>query len=173
MFSFDIRSLESRAAQVHDDLPATDPVWGEHDIRPTDAVHVEGRLSGAGEDRFYFSGHLSGTVKLECRRCLTDVTVGVDDADVHFIFAPLGDQTVEDDPDVFTYNPAARELDIRPAVREAWLLDVPAFAQCRPDCKGLCPTCGADRNTGACRCDASPIDPRWDALRDSRDDAPA
>jgi uncharacterized protein len=172
MLSFDIRALESRAVQVHDDLPATDPVWDAGDVRPVDAVHVEGRLSGAGEDRFYFSGHLSGTVNLECRRCLTDVAVGVDE-DVKFLFAPTGDPTAEDDPDVFTYDPGARELDIRPAVREGWLLDVPAFAQCRPDCKGLCPTCGADRNTGACTCATEQTDPRWDALRKRRDDTSA
>ena len=56
---------------------------------------------------------------------------------------------------------------MRPALREQWLLAVPAFAQCRVDCKGLCPTCGADLNAGACDC-APVTDSRWDTLRKVR-----
>jgi uncharacterized protein len=164
MLSFDIQALESKAAQLSTTLPATDPVWNDNDLRPTDGVHVEGRLSAAGDDRFYFSGHISGTVTLDCRRCLVDVDVQVKD-DIHVIFAPTGDTTAEDDPDVFLYDAGARELDIRPAVRETWLLAAPAFAQCTPECKGLCPQCGIDLNTGTCDCVPEKLDSRWDALR--------
>ncbi len=164
MLSFDLRSLESRAVQVEGDLPATDPVWTDADVRPVDDVTVEGRLSAAGDDRFYFSGSIAGSAKLECRRCLTDVTVDVD-SDVHFLFAPIGDPTTGDDPDVFTYDPSRRELNIAPAVREQWLLEVPAFAECREDCKGLCLSCGSDLNVGDCDCSAAKTDARWDALR--------
>lgn len=168
MLSFDIRSLESRAVQVEGDLATDDPVWTDADVRPIDGVAVEGRLSAAGGDRFYFSGTIAGTAELECRRCLTDVVVSVN-GEVHFLFAPVGDSTTEDDPDVFIYDPASRELNIAPAVREQWLLEVPAFAQCKEDCKGLCLTCGSDLNAGACDCGAVKTDARWDALRQVRD----
>ena len=36
---------------------------------------------------------------------------------------------------------------------------------CRDDCKGLCPVCGKDLNTGACGCDPTEIDPRFESLR--------
>jgi len=164
MLSFDLRTLESKAAQVHDDLPASDPVWEPTDIAPDGAVRVEGRVSAAGEDRFYFSGHISGTVTLDCRRCLADVSVRVDD-EIHVIFAPIGDATTEDDPDVFLYDTGARDLDLRPAVRESWLLAAPAYAQCKDDCQGLCRQCGTDLNTGTCSCVPESTDSRWDALR--------
>lgn len=169
MLSFDIRSLESRAAQVDDDLSASDPVWREGDPRPDEAVHVEGRLSDASDGRFYFSGRIAGVVTLECRRCLAEVTTPVDD-DAHFIFRDARDEAA-DDPDVFPYNAGARDLDIRPAIRESWLLAVPAFVQCRPDCAGLCPTCGTDLNTGACDCAPATPDSRWEALRKLESDA--
>jgi uncharacterized protein len=164
MLSFDLRTLESKAAQVHDDLPASDPVWEPTDLAPDSAVRVEGRVSAAGDGRFYFSGHISGAVTLDCRRCLADVPVRVED-EVHVLFAPTGDTTTEDDPDVFLYDAGARELDIRPAVRESWLLAVPAFAQCKEDCKGLCRQCGTDLNTGTCTCAPESTDSRWDTLR--------
>lgn len=167
MLSFDARALESKAVQVQSDLTADDPVWTASDVRPSDAVHVEGRLSAAGEGRFYFSGRLSGEAQLECRRCLTAVLTDVEE-DVHALLAPEGDETAEDDPDVFLFDETTGQVDLRPAIREAWLLAVPAFVQCREDCKGLCPRCGSDLNAGACKC-ASATDARWDALQDARD----
>ncbi|MDQ3195072.1 MAG: hypothetical protein M3Q32_01525, partial [Pseudomonadota bacterium] len=74
MLSFDIRSLEARAAQVEGSLDHDDPIWEDADQRPSGPVRVEGRLSPAGQSRFYLSGRISGTAAMECRRCLTDVT---------------------------------------------------------------------------------------------------
>ena len=65
---------------------------------------------------------------------------------------------------------ASPELDLRPALREQWLLNVPGYALCRDDCKGLCPTCGAELNVGPCDCASTSADPRWDALRKLRDE---
>jgi uncharacterized protein len=36
---------------------------------------------------------------------------------------------------------------------------------CRPDCQGLCVSCGKDLNLGACGCTRETIDPRWEALK--------
>jgi len=43
-------------------------------------------------------------------------------------------------------------LDLLPMVRDAIHLAVPIAPRCRPDCRGLCPECGADLNQGQCRC---------------------
>ena len=168
MLSVDIRSLESKAAQVEGDLAADDPVWPEGDVRPADAVHVTGRLSGAGRGRWYFSGHVGGTVVDPCRRCLEDVTVEVEQ-DVNIFLAEEGDETAEEDPDVYRVDPRASAIDLRPAIREEWVLVAPAFALCREDCKGLCPNCGADLNAGPCSCPQT-TDSRWAALREARND---
>ena len=103
-----------------------------------------------------------------CRRCLVDVRAPVG-ADVRLHFVDAGEEGADDDPDVYVLDARARELDLRPAVREEWLLAVPPFVVCRDDCKGLCPKCGADLNLDACDC-APSIDPRWSALQ-SLDDA--
>ena len=165
MLSYDIRSLASKAVQVDGTLAADDPVWREGDPRPSAPVRVVGRLSAAGPGRYYFSGHLEGEVDAECRRCLTDVSVSVAE-DVQLLFVESGTEG-DDDPDVFVVDSRAYELDMRPALREQWLLAVPAFVQCREDCQGLCPTCGADLNAGACEC-APATDSRWDTLRNVR-----
>src|SRR5215210_8101466 len=165
MLSFDIRPLQSKSAQVDDRLPADDPVWQEGDPRPEGAVHVTGRLSTAGSGRFYFSGRFEGTVTGECRRCLDDVRARVAD-EAHLLFVEADDEQANE-PDVYPIDPRAHALDLRPAVREHWVLSAPTYAQCRDDCKGLCPTCGTNLNDGACDC-APAADSRWEALRGLR-----
>jgi uncharacterized protein len=56
-------------------------------------------------------------------------------------------------------------LDVDEIVKEQILLAVPTRMLCREDCKGICPECGIDRNTGECSCGADNIDPRWAALK--------
>lgn len=168
MLSFDLRALEAKAVQVAGQLSVRDPVWGEDDLRPSDAVHVTGRLSTAGSGRFYFSGHMSGHIATLCRRCLGPAELDVKE-ELQLLFAEEGTEEA-DEPDVYPIPSRVNSLDLRPAIREQWVLAAPAFALCREDCKGLCPRCGADLNVGDCSCDAN-IDPRWNALRSLRGDA--
>jgi uncharacterized protein len=163
MLSFDLRSLESHAVVVDDDLSADDPIWQPEDVKPQGSVHVSGRLSAAGAGRFYWHGRIVGDVVLECSRCLADAGAHVED-EAHVIFAEVGSEET-DDPDVYPLDPKAQEIDLRPIIREEWLLVAPAFALCREDCKGLCPKCGADLNAGPHACDQKEADPRWDTLR--------
>ena len=164
MLSFDRGALESRAARVDGSLRADDPVWEEGDTKPADAIHVTGRISAAGDGRFYLSGKMDGEVDAECRRCLTPARSTVSE-ELHLLFADETDEEASES-DVYMLDPRSREVDLRPAVREQWLLAVPAFVLCREDCKGLCPRCGADLNAGSCHCE--PVtDPRWHALKNT------
>lgn len=170
MLSFDIASLLSAAAAVHDDLTADDAVWEEADPRPATGVHVTGRLSATGAGQYYFKGRMSGVVDTECRRCLSDAQASVSE-EIQVIFVEPG-ATGEDDPDVYPVDDRAREIDLRPAVREQWLLAVPGFALCREDCRGLCPSCGTDLNLGTCECTPAMKDLRWTALEQLRQKLP-
>lgn len=150
MLSFAIRTLSQGAIQVDADLPPDDEVWMEGDTLPVSGVHVTGRLSGAGTGRYYFSGTFRGTAAGECRRCLTAVSYDVS-GELQLLFADVDDENA-DEPDVYPIAELGTMLDLRPAVREQWLLDAAQLPLCRPDCKGLCPTCGAELNAGPCAC---------------------
>jgi uncharacterized protein len=168
MLSFDMRSVTAKAVQVDAELSPKDPVWQSGDPVPSNPVHVTGRLSAAGSGRFYWHGRVEGDVTLPCRRCLADTAVHVQD-EAHVIFAEAGSDDTED-PDVYVLDERSHQIDLRPAVREQWLLNVPAFAECREDCKGFCPNCGKDLNEGPCDCTDSQKrdarrDARWETLR--------
>jgi len=110
---------------------------------------------------------VSGTVQFpwtgECRRCLAPVS-GTTAVAVRELYQPHDRRGPAGDEDEDTYPLAGDQLDLAPLARDAVLLELPQAPLCRDDCAGLCPTCGADRNAGACGCPAGPVDPRWAAL---------
>ena len=57
-------------------------------------------------------------------------------------------------------------LDLDELVTTDILLELPLKHLCREDCKGLCPKCGKNLNSGSCGCDLKEIDPRFEALKD-------
>ncbi len=162
MLSFNIRSLEQHAITVDGLLDADDEVWQEGDPRPTEPVKVTGRLSHAGPGRFYWSGRIEGEMGGTCRRCLRDTASRIS-TEVNALFAEAGEDTA-DDPDVYELAPHAQEIDLKPAVREEWVLSAPRIMLCQEECKGLCARCGTDLNEGQCECPPE-IDARWESLR--------
>ncbi len=57
------------------------------------------------------------------------------------------------------------ELDIGGFLWEQFMLAMPVKPLCRPDCKGICPVCGANLNTTTCNCGKEEGDPRFAVLR--------
>ena len=98
----------------------------------------------------------------ECRRCLRPLG-GTLHCEVRELYRPRSTEEAAD-PDEDTYPLTGDHLDLRPLVRDALLLELPMAPLCRPDCHGLCPICGVDRNETACSCEGSTRDPRWGAL---------
>jgi uncharacterized protein len=62
------------------------------------------------------------------------------------------------------YHLEGEILETAPILIEQLQLNLPMKPLCSPDCQGLCPVCGADRNAGACSCRESTVDPRWAGL---------
>ena len=55
-------------------------------------------------------------------------------------------------------------VDLTDELREAIILALPGYPVCRPACKGLCMTCGANLNKRRCVCREKGNDGRWAAL---------
>ena len=85
-------------------------------------------------DRISMSGRVRGKWSMECARCLAHPD------------APY-EARVE-----ASFEPEVQKIDAAEEVRQSLLLAVPPHFYCRPDCKGLCPSCGADRNARDCGC---------------------
>jgi len=52
----------------------------------------------------------------------------------------------------FQVQNSQTHIALDPEIREEIILDYPLKPLCKPDCKGLCPQCGANLNEGGCTC---------------------
>lgn len=57
------------------------------------------------------------------------------------------------------------QLDVDELLRADILLDLPTKFLCKPDCQGLCSSCGQNLNNGPCNCNMHQIDPRLEVLK--------
>ncbi len=55
-------------------------------------------------------------------------------------------------------------LDTREVLRQYAVATIIDAGLCRPDCRGICPICGADLNHESCNCHLAQVDPRLAAL---------
>lgn len=124
----------------------------------------------------FAAGTFKGFLTVACSRCVGPVKIDLDET-LRVTFMPPGEMPQEDeeeamdeegvevreeDLDVFPYD--GDKIDLEPLLREQFVLAVPFAPLCAETCKGLCPQCGIDRNTGTCSCE-KPIDPRLAALK--------
>ena len=139
-------------------------------------LYVEG-------ENVFARGQLSGWVDIACSRCVGPVRIALeeplsvtfmpaarlpdeeddDEAEADEEPAAIDAATGADDLDVFPYQ--GEQIDLEPLLREQILLAVPFAPLCSESCRGLCPVCGIDRNTGSCTCESVPPDPRWSTLK--------
>lgn len=111
-------------------------------------------------------GQLTARLELVCSRCLTSFTeTYVIPFDEQFKLTDSTDLSPEEEEDDVT---AVTEdlIDLQPYVEVALLLALPFAPLCSESCKGLCPTCGTNRNEQSCGCSNERIDPRLAGLQD-------
>lgn len=109
---------------------------------------------------------------LTCTRCARPFTDELTpEAELLFeVRAPAGGGEHElHGDDLATVYLEEEILETEPVLLEQLQLNIPMKPLCRPDCQGLCPICGADRNVERCACEERSADPRWAALATIRD----
>jgi len=167
----DLTAIEGAPLPFELTVPRSDIDIAEENVRLTSDLRTTGRMVKHAA-QIDVDGRIEGTAEIDCRRCLSPIAreLAVEFlvsfvTPEHFAADKEREVSAEDlDTDVLDDD----RLDLREVVREQILLNLPEQVFCKPDCKGLCPKCGADRNLIDCKCDEEEIDPRWAALKDFR-----
>ncbi len=178
MFALEISTLREGAGRLARSLPPESLV-ADDDYRVTAPVQLEATVT-RDKDTVSLAGRVSATLELVCGRCLDgyslDVTVPFD-----LTYLPASErpktaaaevELVEDDIDTAYYDEG--RIDLAELVHEQLQLALPMKPLCGEDCRGLCPSCGVNRNTTTCSCETSWTDPRLaglKALLNEKDDA--
>ncbi len=132
---------------------------------PLEQVSVRGLLSPMGEE-FLFQGEVRGVFEHPCDRCLERAQAPFT-AEVVWTFEegpePVPkegnlqevsgddiDEALDEAGEHFLFQGA--EIDLSRCVWEEAVLALPVKFVCRPECQGLCPRCGVNRNLETCSC---------------------
>lgn len=127
-------------------------------------IQVDGALDSL-VDGVLLRGTLRVEIGQQCAACLTPIERHEITVDVAEHFSdPAEAENPEDVEEGYAIRDAA--IDIDALLRDSLSDAVPSAPHCRPDCAGLCPSCGINRNEGTCDCRDEVVDDRWAALAD-------
>ena len=120
---------------------------GTHKLVFTMPLSVDCTYAYDGEG-FNVSGVLSSELLMNCTKCNKEFKQGFSvDFSERFIKA-----SEEEAEELDCYAFAGEVLDLDRMILDLLILNAPAYGLCRPDCRGLCPKCGADLNSTQCSC---------------------
>ncbi len=122
-------------------------------------------------DTIYIRGELAAQISQECGRCLEPATIPIG-GDFVYTLVPAKAEVAEDleltAQELETSYYRGDFIDLAPMICEQIVLQVPMKILCADDCKGLCPHCGINLNTGSCNCRSDVVDDRLAVLKKFR-----
>jgi uncharacterized protein len=167
---FYVRDLELRAGRFDVELEPGAIEFLDPKLRQAGPLRATGKVelvSGSlGEIRV--KGRLAVRMEAECDRCLETAVFPID-SEFELYYRPVADGFGEEkaldagEAEMGFYE--GEGLELNDVLREYVLLALPMQRLCRPDCLGICPECGQNRNLKQCGCRAAVVDDRWAALK--------
>ena len=127
------------------------------------------RLSGVArrEDRgVVLDARLTAEISVQCSRCIEPFSIAIDEKFSLTVVRELADETAAegelelDEADLDVLEVPDGKVDLREIAREQIYLNLSLKPICKPDCLGLCVTCGGNRNRIECGCLREDLDPR-------------
>ncbi|WP_139492874.1 YceD family protein [Brevibacillus dissolubilis] len=158
----DLKNRKGEPLPFRTELDHIDLKKRHQEIRDLTPVQTEGEAVELG-GLIYMKGEMNADAKFVCARCLKPF-----EAHLHVpfseTFAPATADLPEEDEEIHVFQ--GEEIKLDEVLEEDFLLSVSPFPLCEEDCKGLCPTCGVNRNDDPCSCTNVRIDPRLEGLAD-------
>jgi len=167
MNTIDLRRLHVRPGEVRQEAVevALEPflLGGQRYESHPETVPVNVQITQA-TGTTVFDLRLHARLGGPCMRCLGFAEVEVDASarELYDPAAPSGDSLRSD-------YVVDDELQVGAWARDAIALALPEQILCRPDCAGLCPTCGKDLNVEPHEHVERDVDPRWAPLEELRE----
>lgn len=140
----------------------------DQDFRVAAPVELEVELHKDAK-KVRLVGTVKTTLMTDCSRCLESFAIPLDAA-FDSLFLPATENTGADEAEVASEDLGVSfyrddTIDLGEVMREQFYLALPMKPLCQPDCRGLCPVCGVNRNREVCTCRAEWVDPRLEALK--------
>ena len=161
MFKVELDALFHRVGEtlvLDREFPATELSERGETLFP-EPVRVRGTIRNTA-GVVYSDATVEADLHTVCDRCACEVVRHLSVPMVHTFVTEVENEDTDD----FIILPDM-VLDVDALAEEDLVLDLPSKVLCKEDCRGLCPTCGRDLNSGLCGCRQETVDPRLAALK--------
>ena len=148
---FDMKDLRHEDFKAYEALVPPAPLGLSYEeVEFPNPLSCAVRLFRQGDDNVYVTADIETAIVVECGRCIAPFEVDIATI-VELLFSIGSESSEESEADERYYD--GETLDISEDVRQALVLEIPAWPLCSETCKGLCPQCGAELNISACSCE--------------------
>ncbi len=160
----DMLTNEDRVVSMQAETEITEVSVGGEKYPVLASSPVSFVFTNIGKGRARIEGKADFVFSAGCDRCLKPVEESREICFTREVWAP--DMAAE--PSVYEEQPFMEgfQLNVEDLLISEIVTSWPMKILCKPDCKGICPICGRDLNTGTCDCDTFVPDPRMAAIKD-------
>ena len=159
----DVKELAVRKVRIRKSYAPGSFDYGSSEVRQVEPLEVTAAAELV-EGQIRVAGDLETKMEMVCARCLEPV-IELVHKDFDLFYQPLRNGTrheeerlKDDDTEIGFFE--GEGLFLADVLKEQVLLSLPMKVICQSDCRGLCPTCGANLNHEECRCETHSSDPR-------------
>lgn len=137
---------------------------GEEEYQLQDGIAYDVVFTNAGTG-VLLSGMVRAHATGECDRCLEPASFDIaGEIEEFYLFEePEDPEAYEDGYELLGED---RIVDLGEPINDAVVMDTPFVVLCKPDCRGLCPTCGINLNVEQCDC-AAQAEAEWAAATEN------
>ena len=156
----DLLSKRSRKKEISLSFPFEKIIFEGDEITAVDPVCVEGMIT-TYEDMLVMKATIKTKLNLTCSRCL-DTFIYPIDIEIEERFT--NNEELRNEEDVIFVE--GDSINITEIIENSIISTLPIKRLCKSDCKGLCSSCGANKNTSSCNCNNEDVDIRLAKLRE-------
>ena len=170
----DVKDLAVRKLRIHKSYAPGSIDYHTADFKQVEPLEVHA-MAELLDGQIRISGDLQTKIEMVCARCLEPVIEEVH-REFDLFYRPMTasakpneeERLKADDTEIGFFR--GDGMFLADILSEQVLLSLPMKVICRSDCRGLCPSCGANLNHEECRCETHATDPRLAPLARLRQD---
>ena len=159
----DVKELAVRKVRIRKSYAPGSIDYGISEVRQAEPLEVTATAELL-DGQIRIAGELETKIEMVCARCLEAVIEEIH-RDFDLFYQPLSKVTrqeeerlKDDETEIGFFE--GEGLFLADVLKEQVLLSLPMKVICQSDCRGLCPSCGANLNHEECRCETHSSNPR-------------
>lgn len=135
MIKISVRDITSKGLDIDQNIPKEGIGLSDEEVDIKSLLSVKAHLEKV--DNFVIADtRIKAEFGYFCSRCLVELST-------------TQERSYKFD---FELDPSSEFIDLGEEIRQEMIMANPAKILCSPDCKGICPKCGANLNKEQCKC---------------------